>query len=39
MMGEFRICYQALNNHDITIYGNGEQTRSFSYIDDTVDGF
>ena len=30
--------YQALNNNDITIYGNGEQTRSFSYIDDTVEG-
>jgi len=30
--------YQALNDHDITIYGNGEQTRSFSYIEDTVDG-
>ena len=29
---------QALNNRDITIYGNGQQTRSFSYIDDTVRG-
>jgi dTDP-glucose 4,6-dehydratase len=29
---------QALNNKDITVYGNGKQTRSFSYIDDTVRG-
>ena len=30
---------QALNNEDITLYGNGEQTRSFCYIDDQLDGF
>lgn len=30
------IC-QALKGEDITIYGNGEQTRSFQYIDDLVD--
>ena len=29
---------QALNNEDITIYGDGSQTRSFSYVDDTVNG-
>lgn len=29
---------QALKNEDITIYGNGEQTRSFCYVDDLVDG-
>ncbi len=29
---------QALGNEDITIYGNGQQTRSFSYIEDTVSG-
>jgi len=29
--------YQALKGKEITIYGNGEQTRSFSYIDDTLD--
>ncbi|REE81983.1 UDP-glucuronate decarboxylase [Lutibacter oceani] len=29
---------QALNNTDITIYGNGEQTRSFCYVDDLIDG-
>lgn len=29
---------QALNNDDITIYGDGLQTRSFCYIDDLVDG-
>jgi UDP-glucuronate decarboxylase len=26
-----------LENKDITIYGDGTQTRSFCYIDDTVD--
>jgi len=29
---------QALQNKDITIYGNGEQTRSFQFVDDLVDG-
>jgi len=29
---------QALNNDDITIYGDGSQTRSFSYVEDTVAG-
>lgn len=29
---------QALNNKEITIYGNGQQTRSFQYVDDLVDG-
>ena len=29
---------QALNNKNITVFGNGEQTRSFCYIDDTVEG-
>ncbi len=29
---------QALQNHDITIYGDGSQTRSFQYIDDLVNG-
>ena len=29
---------QALTNEDITVYGNGEQTRSFCYIDDLVNG-
>ena len=31
------IC-QALTDENITVYGKGNQTRSFSYIDDTVDG-
>jgi len=31
------IC-QALRNEDITVYGSGEQTRSFCYVDDTVRG-
>ncbi len=29
---------QALTNQDITVYGSGEQTRSFCYIDDLVNG-
>jgi UDP-glucuronate decarboxylase len=29
---------QCLENKDITIYGDGSQTRSFCYVDDTVDG-
>ena len=29
---------QALANEPITIYGNGQQTRSFCFVDDTVDG-
>jgi nucleoside-diphosphate-sugar epimerase len=28
----------ALNNQPITIYGNGEQTRSFSYVSDILEG-
>jgi UDP-glucuronate decarboxylase len=30
---------QALRSEDITIYGNGQQTRSFCYVDDLVEGF
>ena len=30
---------QALMNKPITIYGDGEQTRSFCYVDDLVEGF
>ena len=30
--------YQSLNNHNITIFGKGNQTRSFCYIDDLIDG-
>lgn len=29
---------QALRNEDITIYGSGEQTRSFQYVDDLIEG-
>jgi UDP-glucuronate decarboxylase len=29
---------QALRGEDITLYGNGEQTRSFCYVDDLVAG-
>jgi UDP-glucuronate decarboxylase len=30
---------QALKGEDITIYGSGQQTRSFCYVDDMVEGF
>ena len=29
---------QALNGYDITVYGDGQQTRSFCYVDDLVEG-
>ena len=29
---------QALEGEDITIYGDGKQTRSFQYVDDLIDG-
>jgi UDP-glucuronate decarboxylase len=29
---------QALNNQDITVFGNGGQTRSFCFVDDLIDG-
>ena len=28
---------QALNNEDITVYGEGQQTRSFCFVDDLID--
>ncbi|PKU23957.1 UDP-glucuronic acid decarboxylase family protein [Telmatospirillum siberiense] len=30
---------QALQGRDITIYGDGHQTRSFCYVDDLIEGF
>lgn len=30
---------QALRGQDITLYGDGEQTRSFCYVDDLIEGF
>ena len=30
---------QALRGEDITIYGDGQQTRSFCYVSDLIDGF
>lgn len=29
---------QALQNKDITLYGDGKQTRSFQYVDDLIEG-
>jgi len=29
---------QALNNENLTVYGNGNQTRSFCYVDDLIQG-
>ena len=29
---------QSLQNKDVTVYGDGSQTRSFQYVDDLVDG-
>ena len=30
---------QALTGQDLTVYGNGSQTRSFCYVSDEIDGF
>jgi len=30
---------QALRDEDITVYGDGTQTRSFCYVDDLIEGF
>ncbi|MGC6423398.1 MAG: UDP-glucuronic acid decarboxylase family protein [Lentimonas sp.] len=30
---------QALKGDDITVYGEGQQTRSFCYVDDLIEGF
>jgi len=30
---------QALKDQDITVYGDGSQTRSFCYVDELIDGF
>ena len=32
-----RFFESAMNNKDILVYGNGEQTRDFTYIEDTID--
>jgi UDP-glucuronate decarboxylase len=29
---------QALEGHELTVYGDGSQTRSFCYVDDMIDG-
>lgn len=31
-------CIQALKAEDMTVYGDGSQTRSFCYVDDLVEG-
>ncbi len=33
-----RSAHQALKSSNITIYGDGQQSRSFCYVDDLVDG-
>lgn len=33
------IVLQALRSEEITLYGDGTQTRSFCYVDDLIDGF
>ena len=30
---------QALQGRPITLYGDGQQTRSFCYVDDLIEGF
>ncbi|QKK08751.1 MAG: SDR family oxidoreductase [Planctomycetota bacterium] len=30
---------QAVNGNDLTLFGDGSQTRSFCYVDDLIDGF
>jgi UDP-glucuronate decarboxylase len=35
----FNFIVQALKSQDITLYGDGSQTRSFCYVDDLIDGF
>ena len=30
---------QALQNREITMFGDGHQTRSFCYVDDLIEGF
>jgi len=30
---------QALRGEDLTVYGDGQQTRSFCYVSDEIDGF
>lgn len=31
--------YQALGGRDLTVYGDGKQTRSFQYVSDLIEGF
>ena len=33
----FQTLFCKLNNENITIYGDGEKTRSFQYIDDLIE--
>ena len=33
-----RFIQQAMHNEPITVYGDGTQTRSFTYVSDTIDG-
>ena len=38
MMEELKFYYSSIKNEDITIYGDGNQTRSFCYVDDLIEG-
>jgi len=33
-----RFAWQALNGHALTVHGDGQQTRCFTYVSDTVEG-
>jgi UDP-glucuronate decarboxylase len=38
MMAAWNFIVQALLGRDITVFGDGSQTRSFCYVDDLIDG-
>ena len=38
MMEEFCLLLSVLRGEDLTVFGDGSQTRSFCYVDDLIDG-